>query len=65
MTFCIYPSLVLVQVRNTRHCITERLLMGRKESNQTQMTLLILQQFRLRREIWLPRFIRVLPLMWP
>ena len=31
----INPSLVLVQLRKTRHYITERLLMGRKESNQT------------------------------
>ena len=31
----INPSLVLVQPRNTRPYITERLLMGRKESNQT------------------------------
>ena len=31
----IYPSLVLVQPRNTRPCLTERLMMGRKESNQT------------------------------
>ena len=30
-----YPSLVLVQPRKTRPCLTERLLMGRKESNQT------------------------------
>ena len=30
----INPSLVLVQPRNTRPFITERLLMGRKESNQ-------------------------------
>ena len=29
------PSLVLVQPRKTRPYITERLLMGRKESNQT------------------------------
>ena len=28
------PSLVLVQPRKTRPYITERLLMGRKESNQ-------------------------------
>ena len=28
------PSLVLVQPRKTRHFITERLLMGRKESNK-------------------------------
>ena len=31
----IYPSLVLVQPRKTRPFITERLLIGRKESNQT------------------------------
>ena len=31
----IYPSLVLLQPRKTRPCLTERLLMGRKESNQT------------------------------
>ena len=31
----IYPSLVLVQPRKNRPYITERLLMGRKESNQT------------------------------
>ena len=30
------PSLVLVQPRRTRPFITERLLMGRKESNQTK-----------------------------
>ena len=29
-----YPSLVLVQPRKTRPCLTERLLMGRKESNK-------------------------------
>ena len=34
-TFMIYPSLVLVKPRKTRPCLTERLLMGRKESNQT------------------------------
>ena len=32
----IYPSLVLVQPWKTRPCLTERLLMGRKESNQTK-----------------------------
>ena len=32
----INPSLVLVQTRKTRPFITERLLMGRKESNQTK-----------------------------
>ena len=31
----INPSLVLVQSRKTRPFITERLLVGRKESNQT------------------------------
>ena len=31
----IYPSLVLVQPRKARPCLTERLLMGRKESNLT------------------------------
>ena len=31
-----YPSLVLVQPRKTRPFLTERLLMGRKESNQTK-----------------------------
>ena len=31
----INPSLVVVQHRKTRPFITERLLMGRKESNQT------------------------------
>ena len=35
----IYPSLVLVQPRKTRPCLTERLLMGRKESNQTNQPL--------------------------
>ena len=35
----INPSLVLVQPRKTRPFITERLLMGRKESNQTNKTL--------------------------
>ena len=35
----IYPSLVLIQPRKTRPCLTERLLMGRKESNQTNKPL--------------------------
>ena len=34
----IYPSLVHVQPRKTRPCLTERLLMGRKESNQRKQT---------------------------
>ena len=37
----INPSLVLVQPRKTRPFITERLLMGRKESNQTINTKMI------------------------
>ena len=36
----IYPRLVLVQPRKTRPCSTERLLMGRKESNQANKTIL-------------------------
>ena len=31
-----YPSFVLVQPRKTRPCLTEKLLMGRKESYQTK-----------------------------
>ena len=31
------PSLVLVQPRKTRPCLNERLLMGHKESNQTNV----------------------------
>ena len=38
----INPSLVLVQPRNTRPFITERLSMGRKDSNQTKITLMAL-----------------------
>ena len=41
----IYPSLVLVQPRKTRPCLTERFLMGRKESNQTSMPFQINQFF--------------------
>ena len=37
-----HPSLVLVQPRKTRPFITERLLMGRKESNQTKQTIPVL-----------------------
>ena len=33
-----YPSLVLVQPRKTRPCLTERLLMGHKELKQTNKT---------------------------
>ena len=35
-TFILSPSLVLVQPRKTCPCLTERLLMGHKESNQTK-----------------------------
>ena len=35
----IYPNLVLVQPRKARPCLTERLLMGPKESKQTNMDL--------------------------
>ena len=35
----INPSLIMVQPRKTRPFITERLLMGRKESNQTKKNL--------------------------
>ena len=38
----INPSLVLVQPRKIRPFITERLLMGRKESNQTKQNLYML-----------------------
>ena len=41
----IYPSLVLVQPRKTRPFITERLLMGRKESNQTKTKFHVLTYF--------------------
>ena len=45
----INPSLVLVQPRKTRPFITERLLMGRKESNKTNKIIIKLcihlQQF--------------------
>ena len=37
----INPSLVLVQLRKTRPFTTERLLMGRKETNQSKLKLYI------------------------
>ena len=40
-----YPSLVLVQPRKTRPCLTERLLMGCKESNQTNKEISFLKTF--------------------
>ena len=36
---CIYPSLVLVHPRKTSPCLTERLFLGHKESNQTNKQL--------------------------
>ena len=42
----INPSLVLVQPRKTRPFITERLLMGRKELNQTNMKNLLVWNHR-------------------
>ena len=41
----INPSLVLVQPRKTRPFIIERLLMGRKESNQTKTKTSMLGNF--------------------
>ena len=49
----IYPSLVLVQPRKTCPCITERLLMGRKESNQTNKTN---KQFTSKIQLWFFKF---------
>ena len=44
----IYPNLVLVQPRKTSPYITERLMMGRKESNQTKTT----QSHSVARQSW-------------
>ena len=41
----INPSLVLVQPRKTLPFITERLLMGRKESNQTNKQIILQEEF--------------------
>ena len=41
----IIPSLVLVQPRKFRPFITKRLLIGRKESNQTKTLLCVLSSF--------------------
>ena len=46
----IYPSFVLVQPRKTRPCLTGRLLMGGKESNQTKQTKWEIKQCHL---IWI------------
>ena len=47
----IYPSLVLVQPRKIRPYITEKLLMWRKESNQTNQTKIIHSQTCLKRPL--------------
>ena len=44
------PSLVLVQPRKTRPCLTERLLKGSKESNQTNMSLTLLAKIKFLRK---------------
>ena len=41
----INPSIALVQPRNTRSFIIERVLMGRKESNQTNKTVIQLNRW--------------------
>ena len=49
----ILDYVVLVQHRKTRPCLTERLLMGRKESNQTKIVPKSIS-VRSRQELWLP-----------
>ena len=44
----IYPSLVLVQPRKTGSYITERLLMGRKESNQINVWTITMQSLNVK-----------------
>ena len=39
----INPSLVLVQPRKTRPCLTERLLLGRKESSQANIRIFLMR----------------------
>ena len=49
----INPSLVLVQPRKTRPFITERMLMGRKESNQTnKIKLITWLEMWLGKDVW-------------
>ena len=56
----IYSSLVLVQPRKTRPCLTERLLMGRKESNLIVRRWIWPQaQWRPRRKTFLGGFVPV------
>ena len=47
----INPSLVLVQPRKTHPFITERLFMGRKESNQTKLNKILPQHFVLASQV--------------
>ena len=49
----IYPSLVLVQPRKTKPCLTERLLIGCKESNQTNKIGPVLQAIKKSVKLWL------------
>ena len=45
----IYSSLVLVQPKKTHPCLTERLLVGRKESNQTNSWMNLLKKLILKK----------------
>ena len=47
----IYPSLVLFKPRKTRPCLTEILLMGRKESNQTKHKLSLFS-YKIQDHVW-------------
>ena len=59
----IYPSLVLVQPRETCPCLTERLLMGHKELNQTNKQILhILTIFSWVKVFWIVPEFRILRL---
>ena len=51
----IYPSLALVQPRKSRPCLTERLLMGRKESNQTNNQIIVFKYANL--ILWIKKYI--------
>ena len=55
----INPSLVLVQPRKTCHFLTERLLMGRKESNQTKKQANTLDIFLVDRSVKYLRYVFV------
>ena len=47
----IYPSLVLVQPRKTRPCLTERLLMGQKKIKSIKQTKHLANEFDVRSEL--------------